>query len=144
MRLSETDKHFLFSLVFAGGIILFWRGIWGIADIVPVVNNVFMSFFLGLLVLTLTGLIYREFDPLEQKIGLISRIMEHVASDKKKHEYEIVYFDEIRDKEFKINGSRLIKKEFGYVTMKHEGNEFFIPVRRVTQVTHKGKVMWKK
>ncbi len=65
MPLSKLDKKFLFSLLYAVGVIFLWRGIWGIADLTPILNNFFVSFFIGLLILTITGLIFREFEPLK-------------------------------------------------------------------------------
>jgi len=144
MQLSDSDKHFLVSLLYASGIIMFWRGIWGIADITPLLDNVFVSFFIGLLVLTLTGIIYREFDPLEQKLGRISRLLEHIVSEKKAHEYDIHYYDEILNKQQKVNAIHFRRMEYSYLVIKKHEKEFFIPVQRVVQVCQKGKSIWKK
>ena len=84
MLLSETDKQFLMSLVYAAGIILFWRGIWVVADFLPVIKNGFVSLFLGLLILTLTGYIYKEFDPFGQRTNKIIKLLHHITTTKKK------------------------------------------------------------
>lgn len=60
-RVTRKDKQYLALLVAGTGIVLFWRGIWHLADITPVVENPFVSLFLGLLILTITGFIWREF-----------------------------------------------------------------------------------
>ena len=60
MPITETDKHYLFSLLYATGIILFWRGIWEATLEIPILDNVFVSLFLGLLIITVTGVVYKE------------------------------------------------------------------------------------
>ncbi|MBI4440880.1 hypothetical protein HY639_01815 [Candidatus Woesearchaeota archaeon] len=60
-KVTRRDKEYLLLIVAGSGAVLFWRGIWNIADIVPVVQNPFVSLFLGLTILTVTGFLWREF-----------------------------------------------------------------------------------
>lgn len=61
IKVTRRDKEYLMFIVAGSGAILFWRGIWHIADITPIVQNPFVSLFLGLLILTVTGFLWREF-----------------------------------------------------------------------------------
>lgn len=61
VKVTKRDKDYLLLLIGGSGIILFWRGIWHLADVTPIVENPFVSLFLGLLILTITGFIWREF-----------------------------------------------------------------------------------
>ena len=61
LKVTKRDKEYVTLLVAGTGIVLFWRGVWHLADITPVVENPFVSLFLGLLILTLTGFVWREF-----------------------------------------------------------------------------------
>ena len=61
IKVTKKDKQYVSLLVAGTGIVLFWRGIWALADITPVIENPFVSLFLGLAILTFTGFIWREF-----------------------------------------------------------------------------------
>ena len=42
------------------GVILFWRGVWALADGTPILENPWVSLFLGLVILVLSHQFYRE------------------------------------------------------------------------------------
>lgn len=144
MALTENDKQFLLSLLYAGAIILFWRGIWVIADFTPVLKNGFVSFFLGLLVLTLTGYIYKEFDPFGQKTSKILRLLHNVAAAKKEEGYAIEYHDAIGKHDHKIPNSSIKRVEHNFLVVEQNGHELFIPVHRINKVHKKSEVVWQK
>lgn len=62
--LRETDKHFLLSMFIATGMILFWKGLWEGVGSLPVLDNAWVDLFIGAVMLTLSGVIFSEFDPL--------------------------------------------------------------------------------
>lgn len=141
--MRETDKHFLISLVFALGIILFWRGVWHIADITPILRNEFVSFFIGLLILTLSGLIYHEFDPFAKHLTRTSKaIHDAVVDAKREGGYFLRYYDSKLKKQVRMPAHH-VKHIEQNVLVVHEGNrESFIPVHRVTRVEKGKKVIW--
>ncbi len=61
VKVTRKDKEYVLLIVAGSGAVLFWRGIWHIADIIPIVQNPFVSLFLGLTILTVTGFLWREF-----------------------------------------------------------------------------------
>src|SRR3989344_3429055 len=133
MPLRETDKQFLMSLLYAAAIIIFWRGIWVIADFTPVLNNGFVSFFLGLLILTLTGYIYKEFDPFGQKINKVIKLLHNIASAEKKEGYVVHYYDEVGKQHHKINPEEIRKIEHNFMSIERKGHEIFIPLHRISK-----------
>ncbi len=45
---KRLAKHkFLFSMLVTFGVVLIWRGMWGLSDILPVVKDTSISLFLG-------------------------------------------------------------------------------------------------
>ncbi|MBI4141456.1 DUF504 domain-containing protein [Candidatus Woesearchaeota archaeon] len=143
MPFSETDKQFLMSLVYATGIILFWRGIWAIADITPVLMNPFVSFFIGLLILTLTGYIYKEFDVFGQRTNKILKLLHHITASKEAG-YSLQYYDEIGRHRHVINPKTIRRLEQNMLVVENKGHEYFIPVHRISKIHKKGVVIWRK
>ena len=143
MPLTETDKQFLMSLVYATGIILFWRGIWAIADITPVVMNPFVSFFLGLLILTLTGYIYKEFDLFGQRTNKIIKLLHQITTSKEEG-YTLHYYDEIGKHHHKIDPKTIKRVEHNTLVLEHNGHESYIPVHRISKIHKKGNIVWTK
>lgn len=144
MPLTESDRQFLMSLVYAAAIIFFWRGIWIIADFTPILRNGFVSFFLGLLILTLTGYIYKEFDPFGQKTSKVLRLLHNVMSSKKEEGYAVQYYDEIGKHHHKIPHSAIKKVEHNFIVVEENGHETFIPLHRISRIHKKEEVVWKK
>ena len=145
IQLSESDKHFLMSLVYATGIILFWRGIWGIADVVPILSNVYVSFFIGLLILSLTGVIYSQFDPFTQKISKTTKLLHSIIEEAKKGEkYVIHYFDRLTGSHNVIHPHKVKRIEENHLVLEEKGKEVFIPIHRITHIKKDNVVIWKK
>jgi hypothetical protein len=57
-RVRGKLSHFPILYAFIGsiGVVLCWRGVWGIADLIPVLNNPYVSLLASLLVMLPTGL----------------------------------------------------------------------------------------
>jgi len=143
--LRDEDRQFLWTLFYATGIILFWRGVWEISYELPLLKNVYFCFFVGLLILTLTGYMYKEFDPFTQKGHRITRLLREIVSLHKRGKmHEIFYFDDVGGHEHRLNPSKIIKIETDYLTYNEKGHEVFVPLHRVLRI-HKGKEMiWKR
>jgi hypothetical protein len=51
----------IYALIGGVGIILFWRGVWHAADEIPYLTNSWISIFIGILILLLTGVFVSAF-----------------------------------------------------------------------------------
>ena len=78
--LREQDKHFLWSLLAAMGIIFVWKGLWEGLYEIPYLGDPWVALFVGLTMLTLSGLIFREFDPLGSLDKSVNKITTHVKN----------------------------------------------------------------
>jgi len=144
-HLSSTDKNYLAALVVIIGIVLFWRGIWDTLYIIPIISNPFVSLFLGLLIITLSGVIFQQFDPLGRQVSKTMEILNEIVSRRhKKENYEVVYFDEAANKRISIPHRKIKKIEHNFIVVEEEGREIFIPVHRVHRILENGKTIWKK
>ncbi|MEM4282518.1 MAG: RNA repair domain-containing protein [Candidatus Woesearchaeota archaeon] len=144
-EITDTDKAYLLILVYFVGVILIWRGIWEINDRIPILKSPYVSLFLGLLILTLTGYIFREFDPLAQRLNRLTRIVHTVVSDIKRGALATIhYYDEVHKKHKKIDPKSIMRVEHGYIVTKDKCGEHFVPMHRVTRIHHKGKIIWRK
>lgn len=151
MVLREQDKHFLWSLFVAVSVILMWKGIWeGMYEIptqlgYPQFSDPFVFLFLGFVMLTFSGIIFKEFDPLGSLDKSANRMMQYIHNHPHKHEFTIKYYDKSQKKEFLINAERLKHIEKGTLVIEHPNGrqELFIPLSRVTEVQRQGKPYWK-
>ena len=143
--LKEEDRQFLSSLLYATGIILFWRGIWEVSYDIPLLKSPAFCLAVGLLIITLTGYIYREFDPLSRRLHRIGRMIHDIASQAKKGiPHEIYYYDEIGRHHHLLKPHKIKKIEHDFIVFEEKGHEVFIPMHRISRV-HKGKeVIWKR
>lgn len=142
MVLREQDKHFIWSILAATGIIFVWKGLWeGIYEI-PYIGNEWVALFIGFALLTLSGLIFNEFDPMGSLEKSISKIVHHVKTHPKKHEFRIKYRDKIRKKDVVIRAGDIRKVEKGSLIIKGQ-QEIFIPTHRIKEVSYKGKTYWR-
>ena len=144
-HLSATDKNYLAALTVIIGIVLFWRGIWDALYVIPILSNPFVSLFLGLLIITLSGVIFQQFDPLSTQVSKTMEILNEIVSRKhKKEKYEIIYFDEAANKRISIPHKNIKKIEHNFIVIEEEGREIFIPIHRVHKILENGKTIWKK
>ncbi len=144
-KLREQDKHFLWSLWAAIGIIFVWKGVWeGIYEI-PYVGDPWVILFVGFAMLTFSGLIFKEFDPLGSLDKSIRRILKQVREHLHKSEFEISYRDNIIKKDMVVKAHRIKGIEHQNLIVKHgrKNQEVFVPFHRITKVTRKGKTYWR-
>jgi uncharacterized protein (UPF0248 family) len=142
-NLRESDKHFLWSIFGAAGIILFWKGIWEGVGSLPLLENAWVSLFVGLVVLTFSGIIFREFDPLGGIEKGTLKIMHHIHSHPEKHKFFFKYFDRIKKKEISVNAKHIRHVEKNMIAIHHQGRELFIPLHRIRSVHKNGKSVWR-
>lgn len=144
-RIREEDRQFLYSLLYATGIILFWRGIWEVSYEIPLLENVYFCLFVGLFILTITGYIYREFDVFKEKSRRVSQVLHEVARASKKGEpYKVNYYDDIKGDEHEFDPEKIKKIETDFIVFEEKGHEVFIPIYRITRVFKGKQVIWKR
>ncbi|MBI5391266.1 DUF504 domain-containing protein [Candidatus Woesearchaeota archaeon] len=143
-KLRESDKHFLWSLFSAIGIVMIWKGIWEGIGSLPIIENPWVSLFIGLIMLTFSGIIFKEFDPLGGLEKGIADIMNHIQHHPKKHEFSVKYYDSLKKKEVLIAARDIHHLEKNMVAIIGEGGkEVFVPMHRIRSVHRKGKLIWK-
>lgn len=144
--IRESDKHFLLALIAVTGVVFFWRGMWMLADIVPILNNPFVSLAIGLAIMTFSGIIYREFIPEEEPLTPVLDILKDVFKNpiEIRKKYVIEYYDELLKAHKKITHAVIRKLEHTYLVIERKGEELFIPVHRIHKIHSEGKVLWQK
>ena len=145
MVLREQDKHFLSSLYIAIAVIFTWKGIWeGIYNL-PYIAHPFVFLFLGFAMLTLSGAIFKEFDPLGGIQKAVYKTLHSVQAHHDKKNFEFQYYDKAQKKSVRIPAKWVKKIEKGalVVVPPHKKEELFIPMHRVTEVLYKGKQYWR-
>jgi uncharacterized protein (UPF0248 family) len=142
-RLSEQDKGFLQALAYAVGVVMLWKGIWEGSNEIPLISNPWVSLFLGLAILSLTGWLFGQFDVFSMRINNLSNLVNNVIHQAKKGIlHEIYYYDESTGKHHKIPVSRIKKVESGNLVIQGEKHEQFIPLHRISHVKRKGKLIY--
>ncbi|MFH1395912.1 MAG: RNA repair domain-containing protein [archaeon] len=145
MKIREQDRHFLWSLLAAVGVIFVWKGLWEGLYEIPYLGDPWVALFVGLAMLTFSGIIFKEFDPLGSLEKSINKKIRLVHTHPKRHEYQIRYYDKIKKKKVVIKVGEIKRIERGSLILKDAKGkqEIFIPTHRITEVLHKGKTYWK-
>lgn len=141
---KESLRHYLFALVGLIGIVLFWAGLWdGVGNLWILVNPL-VSLAVGIIILASSGLLLKEFDPLKEEERKIRDQMLNIHHHPQKEEFHIKHHDRLKGKDVLHQAKYLkdIEKGFLVFVMK-EGKEVFVPIHRVKEILHKGKMFWK-
>jgi len=142
--LREQDKHFLSSLYAAIAVIFAWKGIWeGIYEI-PY-SDPFIFLFIGFAMLTLSGAIFKEFDPLGGVEKAVNKTMRSIFRHPEKEKFKLHYYDKNLHKNIVIDAKRIkdVEKD-AIIVMQEDGKgEIFIPFHRIKSVYYKGKEYWR-
>ena len=145
MVMREQDRHFLWSMLVALGGILTWRGIWEGLYEIPYIADDWILLFIGFAILTFSGAIFKEFDPLGGVEKSVIKIMNFVAEHPRKQEFVIKYKDKNKSELVAIKAERLKSVDKNSLVFKHEINneEYFVPLHRVSEIVQNGKTYWK-
>jgi hypothetical protein len=145
MVLREQDRHFLWSLTAALGVILVWKGLWEGWYEIPIVGNEWVALAIGFALLTFSGVIFKEFDPLGSLDKSVTKIAHFVQGHPQKNLFQIKYHDKILKKDITLKAERIKHVERGSLVIEHEkgGQEVFIPLHRLREVIFKGQTYWK-
>lgn len=143
--MREQDKHFLLSLFVALGIVFAWKGIWEGIYYLPYINTPWVFLFIGLTMLTLSGVIFNEFDPLGNLNKSANKIIHFVYNRPNRSEYDIKYHDKIQKKHITFNAGQMnyIDKNLLVIKSKDKKEEVFIPIHRITEVLHNKQSYWR-
>lgn len=142
-HLSESDKHFALAMIGATGVILFWKGIWEGIGSLPIIENVWVSLFVGLVILTFSGILFKEFDVLGGLDKSITRTLHFVHSHPQRHQFTIQYYDKLQKKEKEIKAQDIIQIEKGTLAVHENGREIFLPFHRIRSVKKNSTIFWK-
>ncbi len=145
MKLREQDRHFLWSLLAAIGVIFVWKGLWEGLYEIPYLGDPWVALFFGLVILTFSGLIFREFDPLGSIEKSANKVVRSVFNNSNRKEFHLKYHDKVKKKDILICGDLIksIEKSTIVIKDKNKNQEYFIPIHRITEITQKGKTYWR-
>jgi uncharacterized protein (UPF0248 family) len=95
--------------------------------------------------LTLSGAIFKEFDPLGGVENAVNKTIHQIYHHPRRKEFTLKYYDQNLKKEVLINADKIINLEKGalIIKFKNKRQELFVPVHRVTEVLYQGKTYWK-
>ncbi len=143
--LREQDKHFLWSLYSAIAVIFVWKGVWdGIYEI-PYFGDPFIFLFIGLSMLTFSGLIFNEFDPLGGLEKAVTKIIRKIESHPQKQLFQISYYDKHLKQKQTISADQITRMEKDALVIKHQrrAEELFIPIHRLREINFNGERFWR-
>ncbi len=143
MALREQDKHFLWALYMAVAVIFTWKGVWSGIYEIPVYGDPFIFLFFGFAILTLSGMVFREFDPLGGVEKGVNKVIQFVKAHPQKQEFSIVYRDKAQKKNVPVSAEKLRDIESGTLIIQGDKEELFIPIHRVIEIRHQGKRYWR-
>ncbi len=142
MNLAQIRQYFwyLFGIM---GVVFFWAGVWDGLGSLPYISNPWISLLIGVVMLTLSGFIFKGTSPIfgGEKTALSE--LRKVHSHPRKHEFHIRYKDRIQRKEVLLQANTLKDIEKEFLVFLQGNKEMFVPVHRVTEILHKGKRHWK-
>ena len=140
---DETKRYFWY---FSGilGVVFFWAGIWdGIGGLLYL-KNPWVSLIIGLILLSLSKFIFKDANPFGgDSERAIHQVLKKVKNHPEKHQFHIKYVDHILRKEQTLGIKYLKDLEKNFLVFLDKEKEIFIPLHRITAVTHKGKDHWR-
>ncbi|HLD01159.1 MAG TPA: RNA repair domain-containing protein [Candidatus Nanoarchaeia archaeon] len=144
MFLREQDKHFLASLYVAIAVIFTWKGIWEGVYEIPYLGDPFVFLFIGFAILTFSGLIFKEFDPLGNIQKAVEKTIQEVHNHPERDKFMLKYHDQHHKKDILIPAKMIHKIEKGTVIINQgKKQETFIPLHRIIEITYQGKKYWR-
>ena len=141
--MREQDKHFVWSLLAAGGIIMAWESLLAMLGTVPYLKDPRVGFFVGFVILTFSGIIIRDFDPLGSLDKAVRQTVNHVHNHPHKEEFELVYYDRLGKKKVFLPVKDIKHIEKDSLVIHSNKGETFIPLQRITEINQNGKTYWR-
>ena len=124
------------------GVVFFWAGVWDGIGSLPYLVSPWISLAVGLVMLISAKKIFSGMvESPENKE--VNSILQHVHHHPKKQEFNINYKDKLLKKETMIGAGKVKDIEKDFLIMMENKKEVFVPLHRITKITHKGKTHWK-
>ena len=144
MITGEDIKKYSWYIFGMIGVVFFWAGTWdGLGYIHPIIANPWLSLILGITMLGLSGVIFKEANPLWEVEKPVKIEAKKVPQHPQKQEFHFKYVDHEKNKELLIHAGKLKRIEKEFLVFLDQGKEKFVPLHRVTEILHKGKTHWK-
>ena len=144
MVATEDLKKYFWYVFGTIGVVFFWAGVWdGLGNIHPIIANPWLSLGLGIILLGLSGIIFKDANPLWEVEKPVKTQAKKVYRHPQKHEFHFKYEDHLKKKELTIPAGKLQRIEKEFLVFLDQGKEVFVPLHRVTEILHKGKTHWK-
>src|SRR3989344_7661951 len=132
----EVIKKYFWYVFGVIGVVYFWAGVWdGVGNIGPL-QNPLISFAVGITLLSLSGIIFKEANPLWELEAPVKSEAKKVHRHPQKHEFHFKYKDHIKNKELLFHAQKLRRVEKEFLVFLDKGKEVFIPLHRVTEILH--------
>jgi len=144
--ITERDKQILRALLIGTGIILFWRGVWQIADEIPILSNNYVSLFVGMVILLFSGVIFEEFSA-KENVYIATKFIRSLLRKhpkKKHHNFTVLFHDKLHKKVRKFNLHEIANIEKDMIIIKFKNREFFVPGHRIKKILKGKEVIWEK
>ena len=139
----EDLKQYFWYIFGVMGVVFFWSGTWdGLGNLGPLENSI-VSFMVGAILLSLSGLIFKDANPLWEPEKAVKTEAKKVHRHPLKREFHFKYQDHEKNKELLIHAGKLKRIEKEFLVFLDQGKEVFVPLHRVTEILHKGKTHWK-
>lgn len=135
-------QRYFWALFGVLGVVFFWAGVWDGIGSLPYLKYPWVSFLIGIAILSFSGLVLKEFNPLEGTEQRMSGLLHQVKSHPQKHHFHVKYYDQVRRGHITFRGDKVKRIEKSFVILHSPRREVFIPLHRVKKILHKGKP-WK-
>lgn len=139
----EDLKKYFWYLFGVMGVVFFWTGTWDGLGNIGWLHNPLISFIVGAILLSLSGVIFKEANPLWEAEKVVKSEAKKVHRHPQKGEFHFKYQDNVKKKELLIHAGKLNRIEKEFLVFFDEGKEVFVPLHRVTEILRKGKTHWK-
>ena len=139
----EDAKRYFWYIFGILGTLFFWAGMWDGLGSIGFLKNPFISMAIGLILLSLSGVIFKDANPLWEVEKPVKAEAKKVHHHPLKHEFHFKYEDHLKKKELTIHAGKLKRVEKEFLVFLDKGKEVFVPLHRVTEILHKGKTHWK-
>lgn len=144
MVAGEDIKKYFWYVFGIIGVVFFWAGVWdGLGYIHPIIANPWLSLVVGIIMLGLSGAIFKEANPLWEVEKPVKTEAKKVHRHPQKQEFYFKYEDHMKKKEVMLNAQQLKHIEKDFLVFLDKGKEVFVPLHRVKEILHKGKTHWK-
>jgi len=141
---SDMLKQYLWYLLGILGVVLFWAGMWDGIGNLSYLSNPLISLGAGVILLSCSKYLFPDNVPFLREKHPAEEIVKSIHQHPQKHLFHLKYDDHIQNKEMLINAKDIYKIEKEFVIFKTLEGELFLPLRRVKEILHQGKLHWKK